>query len=175
MQSTNIRWYFVLNAIVLSATPLRAAPMNSIPLSTALLNAILLEYKMNKIVNKFLLAGDKFMTDMHLKQPGFTYNACGPFAKNKEKIQKFKEKGDTNYIYKNERDKVCLQHGMIYGDFKDLARRAASDEDWRDETFDIAKDPKYDEYQRSLAAMVYKFYDKNSASSSVNTHINNKN
>ena len=57
-------------------------------------------YKMNEIVNKFLLAGDKFMPEMHLKQPGFTYSACGPFTKNKERIQKFKETGDTNYIYK---------------------------------------------------------------------------
>ena len=55
---------------------------------------------MNEIVNKFLLAGDKFMPEMHLKQPGFTYSACGPFTKNKERIQKFKETGDTNYIYK---------------------------------------------------------------------------
>ena len=56
---------------------------------------------MNEIVNKFLLAGDKFTPEMHLKQPGFTYNACGPFNKNKERIQKFKETGDTSYIYKN--------------------------------------------------------------------------
>ena len=54
---------------------------------------------MNEIVNKFLLAGDKFMPEMHLKQPGFTYSACGPFTKNKERIQKFKETGDTSYIY----------------------------------------------------------------------------
>ena len=63
---------------------------------------------MNDIINKFLLAGDKFMPEMHLKQsvalskPGFTYSACGPFTKNKERIQEFKETGDTNYIYKNE-------------------------------------------------------------------------
>ena len=55
---------------------------------------------MNEIVNKFLLAGDKFMPEMHLKQPGFTYSACGLFTKNKERIQKFKETGDTSYIYK---------------------------------------------------------------------------
>ena len=54
---------------------------------------------MNEIVNKFLLAGDKFMPEMHLRQPGFTYSACGPFTKNKERIQKFKETGDTSYIY----------------------------------------------------------------------------
>ena len=55
---------------------------------------------MNEIVNKFLLARDKFMPEMYLKQPGFTYSACGPFTKNKERIQKFKETGDTNYITK---------------------------------------------------------------------------
>ena len=61
--------------------------------------------KINEIVNKFLLAGDKCM---HLKQPGFTYSACGPFTKNKERIQKFKETGDASYIYKNELDKACF-------------------------------------------------------------------
>ena len=82
---------------------------------------------MNEIGNKFLLAGDKFMRDMHLKQLGFTYNACGQFTQNKERIQKFKETGDTNHIYKNELDKACFQHDMAYGDFKDLARKATSD------------------------------------------------
>ena len=72
----------------MSVTPLSAAPPSVIPLSAASLNAIPLntiplEYKMNEIVNKFLLAGDKFMPEMHLKQPGFTYSACGPFTKNK--------------------------------------------------------------------------------------------
>ena len=82
---------------------------------------------MNEIVNTFLLAGDKFMPEMHLKQPGFTYSTCGPFIKNNEKIKKFKETGDTNDIYKNELDKVCFQHDMAYGDFKDIARRTTSD------------------------------------------------
>ena len=87
---------------------------------------------MNKIVNKFLLAGDKFMPEMHLKKPGFTYSACGPFTKNKERIQKFRETGDTSYIYKNEIDKVCFQHDMAYRDFKDLTRRTTSDKVLRD-------------------------------------------
>ena len=69
--------------------------------------------KMNEIVNTFLLAGDKFMPEMHLKQPGFTYSACGSFTKNKERIQKFKEAGDTSYIYKNELDKACYQHDRL--------------------------------------------------------------
>ena len=113
---------------------------------------------MNEIVNKFLLAGDKFIPEMHLKQPGCTYSACGPFINNKERIQIIKETGDTNYIYKNELDKACFQHDMIYGDFKDLARRTASDKILRDKAFNIAKNPKYDRYQRGLASMVYIFF-----------------
>ena len=122
---------------------------------------------MNEIVNKFLLAGDKFMPEMHLEQsaavskPEFTYSACGPFAKNKKRIQKFKETGDTNYIYKNELDKACFQHDMAYGDFKDLARRTASDKFLGDKAFNIVKNPKYDVCQRGLASMVYNFFDKN--------------
>ena len=119
---------------------------------------------MNEIVNKFLLAGNKFMPEMHLKQLIFTYSACGPFTKNKERIQKFKETGDTSYIYKNELDKACFPHDMAYGDFKDLKRRIWSDKILRDKALSIAKSPKYDGYQRGIASMVYKFFDKNSAS-----------
>ena len=100
------------------------------------------------------------MPEMHLKQPGFTYSACGPFTKNKERIQNFKGTGDTSYIYKNELDKACFQHYMAYGDFKDLVRRTASDKVLRDKAFNIAKNTKYDGYQRGLASMVYKFFDK---------------
>ena len=70
------------------------------------------------------------MHEMNLKQPGFTCSACGSFTKNKERIQKFKETGDTSYIYKNRLDNACFQHDMAYGDFKDLARRIVSDK-WR--------------------------------------------
>ena len=82
--------------------------MNAIPLITTLLNLIPLNYKMNDIINNFLLAGDKFMPEMHLRQPGFTYSACGPFNKNKERIQKFKQTGDSRYIYRNELVKACF-------------------------------------------------------------------
>ena len=123
---------------------------------------------MNEIVNTFLLAGDKFMPEMHLKQPGFTYRACGPFTKNKERIQKFKETGDTSYIYKNELDKACLQHDTGYGGFKDVARRTASDKVLRDKAFNFAKNPKYDGYQRELASMVYTFFDKKMKGKGVN-------
>ena len=96
------------------------------------------------MINKFLLAGDTFMPEMHLKQPGFTYSDCESFTKNKEIIQKFEETGDTSYIYKNELDRACFQHNMAYGDFKDLARRTASDKFLRNKAFNIAKNPKFD-------------------------------
>ena len=130
---------------------------------------------MNKIVTKFLLAGDKFIPDINLKQPGFTYSACGPFTKNKERIPKFTETGDTNYIYKNELDQACFQHDMSFGDFKYLKRRTASDKILRDKAFNIAKNLKCDGYQRGLASMVYKFFDKKSTGSGIVNDNNNNN
>ena len=70
--------------------------------------AFCFKYKMNEIVNKFLLVGDKFTPDMHLKQRGFTYSSCGPFNKNKESTEKFMQTGNTDYIYKNGLDKACF-------------------------------------------------------------------
>ena len=122
---------------------------------------------MNEIVNKVLLAGDKFMPEIHLKQPGFTYSACGPFAKNKERIEKFMRTGDKNFIYKNELDKTCFQHDMAYGKTKDLVKRTQSDNVLKDKAFKIANEPKYDGYQRGLASMVYKFFDKKSSRSGI--------
>ena len=115
---------------------------------------------MNEIVNNFLLAGDKSIPEMHLRQPGFTYSACGPFTKNKERIEEFNEIGDSQYIYQNELDKACFQHDMACGDFKDLTRRTVFDKILRDKAFNIAKNTKYDGYQLGLASMVYKFFDK---------------
>ena len=123
---------------------------------------------MNEIVNKFLLAGDRFMPEMHLKQRRFTYSALGLFTKNKKRIQKFKETRDTSFINKNELDKACFQHNIAYGGFKDIVRRTASDKFLRDKTFNIAKKPKYDGYQRGLASMIYKFFDKKLKGSGVN-------
>ena len=94
---------------------------------------------MNAVVHKFLLAGDKFIPEMHLKQPRFTYSACGPFTKNKERIQKFKEAGDSRYIYRKELKKACFQHDMAYGNFKDLTKRTASDKVLREKALNIAK------------------------------------
>ena len=99
------------------------------------------------------------------------YSACGPFIKNKERIQKFKETGDMSHIYKNELDKACFIHDMAYGDFKNLKRRTFCEKVLRDKAFNIAKNPKYDIYQRGIASIVYKFFDKNSEGSGVNTPL----
>ena len=82
---------------------------------------------MNDVINKFLLAGDKFMPEMHLKQPGFTYSAWQPFTKHKQRIQKFMQTGDRNHIHKNELDKACFAHDAAYSDSKDLTKRTAAD------------------------------------------------
>ena len=113
---------------------------------------------MNEKTNKFLLAGDKFVPKMHLRQPGFAYIACQPFTKNKERIQTFKETLDSQYIYQNPLNKAGFQHDMAHGDFTDLTRRTASDKILRDKAFDTAKNRKYDGYQRGLASRIYKFY-----------------
>ena len=102
-------------------------------------------------MNKFLLAGDKFMPEMHLKQPGFNYSACVPFTKNKEIVRKIMQIENTDFIYKNELDKACIQHDMAYGESKDLARRTELGKVSRDKAFKIESDSKHDGYQRVLA------------------------
>ena len=126
---------------------------------------------MNNIFNKFLLVGDKFMPEMHLKQPRFTYSACGPFTKHKERIKKFKQTGDTRYIYRNELDKACFNHDAAYTDNKDLLNRTRADKILRDKAYAIASNPQYDGYQRGLASMVYKVFDKKTVGSGVNENI----
>ena len=122
---------------------------------------------MNEIINKFLLVGDTFMPEMHLKQPGFTYSACGPFTKNKERIEKFMQTGNTDFVYKNELDKACFQHNMAYGKSKDLIKRTQSDNILKDKAFKIASNPNCDGCQRGLASMLYKFFDKKSKGSGI--------
>ena len=120
---------------------------------------------MNNTINKLLLAGDNFLPEMHLRQPQFTYSACGPFTKYQQRIQKFRETRDKNYIYKNELDKTSFVHDAAYSDSKDLIKRTVADKILKNKAFDIAKDPKYDGCQRGLASMVYKFFDKKSVGS----------
>ena len=81
---------------------------------------------MNKIINKFLLTGDKFMPELHLKQPGFIY------TKPRERIQKFRETGNLKHLYRNELDKACFAHDAAYSDSKDLAKRTISDKILKD-------------------------------------------
>ena len=123
--------------------------------------------KIKEIKNKFLLVGDKFMPEMHLKHPGFTYSACGPFTKNKKRIEKFMQTGNTDFIYKNELDKACFQHNMAYGKSKHLIKRTQSDKVLKDKAFKIANNPNFDDYERGLASMVYKFFDKKSKGSGI--------
>ena len=122
---------------------------------------------MNNIINNFLLAGDKLMPEMHLRQPRFVYSACGPFTRHQERIKEFKRTGDTRYIYRNELDKACFQHNSAYADHKDLINRTEADNVLRDKADDIANNPEYDGYQRGLASMVYKFFDKKSTGSGI--------
>ena len=106
---------------------------------------------------------------MHLKQLGFTYSACGPFTKNKERIEKFMQTGNTDFIYKNELEKDYFHHDMAYGKSKDIVRRIQSDI-----LREIASDSKYGGYQRELASMVYKFFDKESIESGAATSLEHK-
>ena len=129
---------------------------------------------MGYVINKFLLAGDKFMPEIHLRQPQFTYSACGPFTKHEQRIQKFKETGDTNYVYKNELDKACFVHDAAYSYSKDFTKRTVADKILKNKAFDIAKDPKYDGYQRGLASMVYKFFDSKVSGSGAKLTLQNE-
>ena len=82
---------------------------------------------MNEIANKLLLTGDKFRPKLHSRQPGFIYSACGSFTTHRERIGKFKETGDLNYIHKHELDKACFAYDAAYADSKDLVKRTISD------------------------------------------------
>ena len=104
---------------------------------------------------------------MHLRHPQFIYSACGPFTRHKERIKKFKQTGDTCYIYRNDLDKACFQHDSAYADNKDLINRTKADKVLKDKAYNIASNPEYDGYQRGLASMVYKFFNKKSIGSGV--------
>ena len=126
---------------------------------------------MNHIVNKFLETGDKFMPEMHLRQPGFTYSDCCPFTNDKQRIENFMLTSDTNYIYRNDLDKACFQRDMAYGKYKDLTKRTQSDKVLRYKAFEIASNPEYDGYQRGLASIFYKFFDKKASGGIIKNEI----
>ena len=107
------------------------------------------------------------MSEIHLRQPRFTYSSCAPFIKSKERIQKSKETGDSRYIYQNYVDKTYFQHDVAHRDFKDLVRRTGSDKVFHDKACNIDKIPKHDGYQRAIASMVYKCFDKKTSGNSI--------
>ena len=107
------------------------------------------------------------MSEMHSKQLGFTYSACGPSTKNKEKIETFMQTGNINFIYENELDKACFQHDVAYGKSKDLGKKTQSDKVFKVKAFKISSNPKFDGYQRGLAKVIYKFFDKKSSGGGI--------
>ena len=113
----------------------------------------------NNIINKFFIVGDKFIPEMHLRQPKFVYSACGPFTRHKERIKEFERTGDMRLLYRNELDKACFKHDAAYAKYKDAENRLISDQKLRNSVYDIASNPVYDGYQRGLASMIYKFFD----------------
>ena len=101
------------------------------------------------------------MPELHLVDPIVKkYSACGPFTKHTQRIQGFLNTGKLSYIYKNDLDKACFQHDMEYNKFKDLEQRTQSDIVLKNKALKIASNPKYNGYERGLASMVYKFFDK---------------
>ena len=112
-----------------------------------------------EVINKFLLAGYKCMSEIYSRQHGLTYSSSGTFIKKKERRKELKETRDLRYIYQNELGKACFQHDMAYGDFKDLPRRTTSDKVLHEKVFNIAKNSKYDKYRHGLATTVYKLFE----------------
>ena len=112
---------------------------------------------MNNIINKFLLAGDKFMPEMHLRQPRFVYSACDPFTRHKERMKEFKRTGDTRLLYRNELDKACFKYDAAYAKYKDVENRLISDQKLRNSAYDIASNLVYDGYQRGLVVWCINF------------------
>ena len=115
------------------------------------------------------------MSEIRLQQPGFTCSVCEQFARNKLKIQKFMDSGDWRYNYENKLDKLCFQHDLAYGGFKDLLSRTTPGIWKRYKVFDIAKNPKYDGYHRGLASMICKSFDKKSFSTHTGKRIYSEN
>ena len=129
----------------------------------------------NDIINKFLLVGDKFMPEMHLYQPRIgKYPACGPFTKHTQRINQFMKDGRLSHIYKNKLDKACFQHDMAYNKYKDLINRTKSDIVLKNKAYKIATNPKFDGFQRALASMVWKFFDKRSKKVLSGSGLENK-
>ena len=107
---------------------------------------------MKEIINKFLFVGDKFMPEMHLRQPRFAYSACGPSTRHEKRIKEFKRTGNINLLCRNALDKACFKHYAAYAKYKDVENRLIADDKLKNSAYDIATNPKYDGYQRRLAS-----------------------
>ena len=105
---------------------------------------------MNNIINKSLLVGDKFMSEMHLRQPKLVYSACSPFTRHKERIKEIKRTDDTRLLYRNKLDKACFKHDAAYAKYKDVENRLISDQKLRNSAYDIASYPVYGGYPEAL-------------------------
>ena len=120
------------------------------------------------IINKFLLIGDKFIPEMHFWNPKVKkYSACGPFTRHQERINEFMKDGKLSHIAKNRLDAACFQHEPAYNKYKDSVNRTQSDIVLKNKAYKIAVDPKYNGYERSLAAMVYKCFNEKSKGSGI--------
>ena len=128
------------------------------------------------LINKSKLKPiDKFMHELHLRQPRSINSTCGPFTKHRWRIKKFRETGNLKHLYRNELDKACFAHDAAYPDSKDLAKRTISNKVLKDRAYKIAINPTYDGYQGGLESMVYKFFDKKTRSgASVNEDLADK-
>ena len=117
----------------------------------------------NDIINKLLLVGEKFLPDFHLWDPKIKkYSACGPSTKHTRRINKYLNTGLLSEIYKYDSDKACFQHDMAYNQYKYLKGRAQSDIFLKSKAYKIAVDPKIGGFQRVLASIVWKCFDKRS-------------
>ena len=107
-----------------------------------------------------MLTRDKFTPKLNFKQSGFTYSACRPFTKHRERIRKFRETDNLKHLYRNELDKACFAHDAAYSDSKDLAKTTISGKILKDRAREIARNCIYDGYQAAFASIVYSFLTK---------------
>ena len=124
------------------------------------------------IINRFLLIGDKFMPEIHHWDPKVgKYSACGPFTRHKQRINDFMDDGKLSHILKNKLDAACFQHDSAYAKYKDRLNRKKSDVALKNKALEIAMNPKINGYQRGLASMVYKSFDKRTKGYGLNNEI----
>ena len=124
------------------------------------------------IINKFLLISDKFMPELHLWDPkAKKYSACGPFTKHLQRIDQFMKDGKLSHTAKNKLDTACFQQDCAYNKYKDSVNTKQSDIVLKNKAFKIAADPKVNGYQRSLAAMVFKFFNERTKGSGIENKL----